>query len=71
MGTSHFGNEKLVTKTTVVVGKDGSAHAESFIETIPVSSNGLHTLLGRHFVSIFTEVDLARHLHNNDKISKC
>ena len=38
MGTSHFGNEKLVTKTTVVVGKDGSAHAESFIETIPVSS---------------------------------
>jgi hypothetical protein len=39
MGTSHFGNEKLVTKTTVVVGKDGSAHAESFIETIPVSSN--------------------------------
>jgi hypothetical protein len=36
MGTSHFGGEKLVTKTTVVVGKDGSAHAESFIETIPV-----------------------------------
>ena len=36
MGTSHFG-EKLVSKTTVVVGKDGSAHAESFLETIPVS----------------------------------
>jgi len=36
MGTSHFG-DKLVTKTTVVVGVDGSAHAESFIESVPVS----------------------------------
>ena len=38
MGTSHFGGEKLVTQTTVTVGRDGSAHAESFIETVPVNT---------------------------------
>lgn len=36
-GASHFGNDKIVAKTIVTMGRNGKTQAESFVETHPVT----------------------------------